>query len=138
MNRGKRLFAVLLSLAMAVTMIPVFTVPAGATEVPTVVVDTGPELKAALEAVGDYDIMVHSDIDYKENGEYSSWCTVGGGSKYMVLNGHSITIHNDDARYSCLFSIPADAELVVYDTDKQTDNYVTYNGYINEDGDTKI
>ena len=138
MNRGKRLFAVLLFLAMAVTMIPVFTVPAGATEVPTVVVDTGPELKAALEAVGDYDIMVHSDIDYKENGEYSSWCTVGGGSKYMVLNGHSITIHNDDARYSCLFSIPADAELVVYDTDKQTDNYVTYNGYINEDGDTKI
>ena len=97
-------------------------------------------LKEYLTKDGPYTIILTKDIDIKittDNNSY--WCDIVG-KKIIDLNGHSITVHNDDVYQSTLFRIPADATLIITaNEDEDPDDVkITYNGYINDDGDAKI
>ena len=97
-------------------------------------------LKDYLTREGSYVIILENDIDTKittDNNSY--WCEIVG-RKAIDLNGHSIKVHNDNVHQSTLFRIPADATLIISaNADEDPDDVkVTYNGYINEDGDEKI
>ena len=97
-------------------------------------------LKDYLTREGSYVIILENDIDTKiTTDDNSYWCEIVG-RKAIDLNGHSITIHNDNVRQSTLFRIHADATLIISaNADEDPDDVkITYNGYINEDGDVKI
>ena len=134
-----RILSVLLVLVMVFAMLPAFTQTASAASITdpysTVYTDGGKYLKETLSRTDNVKVVLMGDIDYKDNGDYEYWCTIVG-NKIIDLNGHSITIHNDDVYQSTLFRVPSNSTLIVTaDPDSDLDDVkITYNGYINDLG----
>ena len=137
----RRLFSLLLVLVMEFTLIPFGTQTAYAADeygyTHTRVSDVS-TLKWVLGLSQKVRIILDGDIDYKENGGYAYWCEVKD-HKILDLNGHSITIHNDNTRESTLFKVNSGSTLVILGDPNGSDDdeKITYNAYINSDGDVK-
>ena len=140
--KTRRIFSILLALAMVFTMLPAVKKTAKAAE-PTftkVQVSDADTLQSYLEKSGNYIIDLANDISYMFNDGYPygsiyasvklKWCTIASGIKVLNLNGHSLIISQDHQTvkndqdwgdenefrlYSDLFVIPAGAEMVIND-----------------------
>ncbi len=152
-KQGKRLISVLLSLAMVVTMIPMFGVTASAANWTEMTVSNSTELKNALQANGDVKITLAADIKAREDlivgkdselwtmfadnnplhRKVTEWCTLGTGQKRLNLAGHSIDISDNIGYVSFLFCIPAGAEMIVWDS-APNKSFIAYDGYITSQG----
>ena len=84
-------------------------------------------LKSYLEMDGNYIIKINRDMD-SDYADTGNWCTLGSGVKVLNLNGHEVTVHNDEdyshsqkafSRFygdrCTMLSIPEGAELVIND-----------------------
>ena len=133
-KQGKKLISVLLSLAMVVTMMPMFGVTASAANWTEMIVTTAAELQTALQANGNVKVKLAADIKTKVDANV--WCTLGTGQKRLNLAGHSIDISDKNNYDAYLFSIPAGAEMIVWDSAPNI-NHISYDGSIPIEGSVK-
>ena len=130
----RKLFSILLSLALVLTMIPAMTAVSSASSFTNITVTDGETLYDCLSE-GGYNIKIGADISYQENGSYSYWCETSD-KNILDLNGHEVTISNDNSvMYSTLLRVRGGSELIICDS--AGGGELHYNGYINKDGDLR-
>ena len=130
--KKKKLLSVLLTLVLVVTLMPAMTFTSQAKA--DYSVSTMAQLKSYMESDGANCAVLQKDITGHADGDYKFWCTIKG-TKWIDMNGHSISISNDNSReYSTLFHVPEGADLTVYDSTKSGKGNIHFDGYINDSG----
>ena len=133
MKTKKRILSLLLTMMMVLTLMPAATFTSQAkSDYPVSSIE---QLKTYMESDGAYCAVLQKDLSGHADGDYAYWC-VTKGSKWIDMNGHTLSISNDDSRtYSMMFRVPEGASLTVYDSQKSGKGNIHFDGRLNDDGD---
>ncbi|MBQ1351662.1 MAG: S-layer homology domain-containing protein [Oscillospiraceae bacterium] len=128
-----RMFSIVLSAILCLSLIPVFGSKASAA---SVTVSTMDELYNALTSYTTQTVILSKDISGSTSTADGQWCIIHG-TKVLDLAGHDIDISNDTSTSKhLLFYVQSGADLTINDT--KGGGVITYNGYINDNGTLRV
>ena len=95
MKTRRRILSIFLTLALVITLMPAMTVTSQAKSDRNVT--TAAQVKTYLQASEYNCVVLQKDIELVDDFDSEFWCTING-YKWINLNGHSLSVSNDNGR----------------------------------------